>query len=52
VSERLGNANIGITLDHYSHVSEAMQREAAAGLDALIDNQKPDEDGGGLGKAL
>jgi integrase len=36
VSERLGHANIGITLDQYSHVSEAMQTEAAEGLDNLI----------------
>ncbi len=29
VSERLGHANIGITLDLYSHVSEGMDRSAA-----------------------
>lgn len=36
VSERLGHANIGITLDQYSHVSEEMQTDAAEGLDNLI----------------
>jgi integrase len=36
VSERLGHANIGITLDVYSHVLPGMQREAAAKLDALL----------------
>ncbi|MEM9653708.1 MAG: tyrosine-type recombinase/integrase [Actinomycetota bacterium] len=29
VSERLGHANIGITLDTYSHVTRSMQEEAA-----------------------
>jgi integrase len=29
VSERLGHANIGITLNLYSHVSEGMDRDAA-----------------------
>ncbi|MDQ5824357.1 MAG: tyrosine-type recombinase/integrase [Chloroflexota bacterium] len=52
VSERLGQANIDITLDHYAHVSEEMQREAAVGLGALLDNQELDEDNSSLGKAL
>jgi integrase len=36
VQERLGHANIRITLDRYSHVTPSMQRDAAARLDALI----------------
>ena len=32
VSERLGHASIGITLDTYSQVMPGMQEEAAAGL--------------------
>jgi integrase len=34
VSERLGHASIGITLDTYSHVMPGMQEEAAQKLDA------------------
>jgi len=37
VSERLGHANIGITLDRYSHVTAQMQQEAAAQLEALLE---------------
>ncbi len=37
VSERLGHANIGITLDRYSHVTPTMQREAANRLDKLLE---------------
>jgi integrase len=36
VQERLGHANIAITLDLYSHVSPHMQDDAAARLDAAI----------------
>ena len=36
VSERLGHANIGITLDTYSHVLPDMQREAADDLDTAL----------------
>jgi integrase len=36
VQERLGHANISITLDRYSHVTMDMQREAAERLDALL----------------
>jgi len=36
VQERLGHANIGVTLDTYSHVLPNMQREAADALDALV----------------
>jgi integrase len=36
VSERLGHASIGITLDSYSHVLSTMQEEAAQAFDALF----------------
>jgi len=36
VSERLGHANIAITLDTYSHVLPALQEDAAAKIAALI----------------
>ena len=36
VQERLGHAQIGMTLDTYSHVTPSMQQEAAAKLDALF----------------
>jgi hypothetical protein len=34
VQERLGHANVGITLDTYSHVMPGMQEEAAVKIDA------------------
>ena len=34
VSERLGHASIGITLNTYSHVMPGMQKEAAEKIDA------------------
>jgi integrase len=37
VSERLGHATVGITLDTYSHVLPTMQAEAAARLGALFE---------------
>lgn len=36
VSERLGHANIGLTLDVYSHVLPTMQRKAAEKLEGLL----------------
>jgi integrase len=36
VSERLGHASIGITLDTYSHVLPDMRDAAAAAIDALL----------------
>ncbi|RIK36689.1 MAG: site-specific integrase [Chloroflexi bacterium] len=36
VSERLGHANIGITLDTYSHVLPDMQTEAAKSIDRAL----------------
>ena len=37
VQERLGHANIGITLDTYSHVTPAMQSDAAERVAALLE---------------
>ena len=34
VQERLGHANVGITLDIYSHVAPHMQSDAAEKIDA------------------
>lgn len=36
VQERLGHANVSMTLDRYSHVTMDMQRQAADGLDAAL----------------
>ena len=36
VSERLGHASIGITLDTYSHVLPTLQKEAAEAFDQLF----------------
>jgi integrase len=36
VSERLGHANIGITLDTYSHVLPGLQQEAVAAFDQAL----------------
>ena len=36
VSERLGHASVGITLDTYSHVLPSMQSEAARAIDELF----------------
>ncbi len=36
VQERLGHANIAMTLDRYSHVTMDMQRDAADALDATL----------------
>lgn len=40
VSELLGHANIGITLDRYSHVSMTMQKEAVDSLESVIFTSK------------
>jgi integrase len=37
VSERLGHASVGITLDLYSHVLPDMQADAAAAMDGILD---------------
>ena len=36
ISERLGHASVGITLDTYSHVLPGLQEEAAATIPALF----------------
>jgi integrase len=36
VSEMLGHAQIGITLDLYSHVTPTMQREATAAMEGIV----------------
>ncbi|MEH7417384.1 tyrosine-type recombinase/integrase [Neobacillus drentensis] len=38
ISERLGHARIGITLDIYSHVLPSMQQEVATKLDEMVKN--------------
>jgi integrase len=42
VSEMLGHADVGITLDLYSHVTPTMQAHAASAFDTLLG--EPDED--------
>jgi len=41
VSERLGHANIGITLDTYSHCLPALSEEAACRVAALVVGEEP-----------
>lgn len=36
VSERLGHANVSITLDLYSHAGETLQTEAATRVSHLV----------------
>jgi integrase len=36
ISERLGHANVSITLDIYSHCTANMQQEAAAKIDEAL----------------
>ena len=36
LQERLGHANVGVTLDIYSHVSPSMQREAALKFEEVV----------------
>jgi len=40
VSERLGHANISITLNTYSHVLPGMQEEAAEKFDSIFETGK------------
>ena len=46
VSERLGHAGVGITLDTYSHVLPGLQEEAAEKFDRLLDERHDDSDRG------
>ncbi len=43
ISERLGHASIGITLDTYSHVLPGLQEAAAEQFDRVLDIDKPAE---------
>jgi integrase len=48
VQERLGHAQISLTLDTYSHVLPSMQKDAASRLDAMLAPAATDENGGKL----
>ena len=52
VSERLGHANIGITLDTYSHVVPGLQEAAALRFDALIRSESEVEQTEDVSKML
>jgi len=52
VSERLGHANIGITLDIYSHVLPGLQEAAAEKFDRLFDADVSENSEGYVGKML
>lgn len=41
VSERLGHASVGITLDTYSHVLPSMQADAVRAFDELFSSERP-----------
>jgi integrase len=41
VSEKMGHAQIGITMNLYSHVTLAMQQEAADRIDQVLEKTKP-----------
>ena len=43
VSERLGHANVGITLDIYSHVLPGLQEAAAERFDTLLEEKTVDK---------
>lgn len=47
VQERLGHANVGVTLDTYSHVSMPMQAEAASLVAGLITSKLIEDNSGG-----
>jgi len=40
ISERLGHSSVSITMDTYGHLMPNMQRDAAAGLDRLIQKKR------------
>ena len=46
VSERLGHANIGITLDTYSHVLPGLQQAAAKRFDDMLEESISDANQG------
>jgi len=51
VSERLGHATVGITLDLYSHVSMSLDAAAAEQVASLIDVPRPSAEPAEAGKA-
>jgi len=52
VSERLGHANIGITLDIYSHVLPGLQEAAAVKFDGIFDVGKDEKSEANVSKML
>jgi integrase len=42
VAERLGHSTVKLTLDTYTHVSEGMQQQATAVLEALVYGRPPE----------
>ena len=48
VSERLGHANVTVTLTTYSHVMPGDQRQAAARFAALVGVRKHDREPSGI----
>jgi integrase len=46
VMEILGHSQISLTMNTYSHVVPALQREAAAKLDALLEPRRGEEGDG------
>ena len=52
VSERLGHANIGITLDIYSHVLPGLQEAAADKFDRIFDSDESENSEGNVSKML
>ena len=52
VSERLGHANIGITLDIYSHVLPGLQEAAAVKFDGIFEMGEDENSDANVGKML
>ena len=52
VSERLGHASIGITLDIYSHVLPGIQEEAAEKFDRILEPDAEVKSKGDVSKML
>ena len=52
VSERLGHANIGITLDIYSHVLPGLQEVAAERFDRIFDDENDENSDANVIKML
>ncbi len=52
VSERLGHASIGITLDIYSHVMPGMQEAAAEKFDSIFETENSENLDANVSKML